>query len=168
MYSTKALGLLPSGPNRFIINNLVIIRLCIAHRASHRYRGGHGSNPVEASDFFLGFVCNCLSYFTTARITFTSILYPQTSSLNIWSLSWYKLHIFLYTAVPSILVTPSINFELVDELLLFLLVSLLFVGIAQCRYCFSCWWCCLLLLLPLLLAPVSDCFSVGAHTIFES
>ena len=31
-----------------------------------------GSNPVEASDFFLGFLCNCLSYFTTAKITFTS------------------------------------------------------------------------------------------------
>ena len=31
------------------------------------------SNPVDASDFFLGFVCNCLSYFTTAKITFTSI-----------------------------------------------------------------------------------------------
>ena len=31
------------------------------------------SNPIEASDFFLGFVCNCLSYFTTAKITFTSI-----------------------------------------------------------------------------------------------
>ena len=36
-----------------------------------------GSNPVEASDFFLGFICNCLSYFITARITFTCILYPQ-------------------------------------------------------------------------------------------
>ena len=32
-----------------------------------------GSNLVEASDFFLGFLCNCLSYFTTAKITFTSI-----------------------------------------------------------------------------------------------
>ena len=36
-----------------------------------------GSNPVEASDVFLGFLCNCLSYFITAKITFTSILYPQ-------------------------------------------------------------------------------------------
>ena len=34
-------------------------------------------NRSEASDFFLGFVCNCLSYFTTAKITFTSILYLQ-------------------------------------------------------------------------------------------
>ena len=31
-----------------------------------------GSNLVEASDFFLGFLCNCLSCFTTAKITFTS------------------------------------------------------------------------------------------------
>ena len=28
-------------------------------------------------DFFLGFLCNCLSCFTTAKITFTSFLYPQ-------------------------------------------------------------------------------------------
>ena len=30
-----------------------------------------GSNPVGTSDFFLGFIGNCLSYFITARITFT-------------------------------------------------------------------------------------------------
>ena len=36
-----------------------------------------GSNPVGASDFFLGFLCNCLSYFTTAKISFSVILYPQ-------------------------------------------------------------------------------------------
>ena len=29
-----------------------------------------------ASEFFLGFICNCLSY-TTAKISFNSILYPQ-------------------------------------------------------------------------------------------
>ena len=40
-----------------------------------------GSNPVGASDFFLGFICNCLSYFTTARITFTCILYPQCTHM---------------------------------------------------------------------------------------
>ena len=32
-----------------------------------------GSNPVGASEFFLGFLCNCFSYFTTAKISFTSI-----------------------------------------------------------------------------------------------
>ena len=31
-----------------------------------------GSNPVGASECFLGFICNCLSYFTIAKITFTS------------------------------------------------------------------------------------------------
>ena len=31
-----------------------------------------GSNPVGASEFFLGFNCNCLSCFTTAKISFTS------------------------------------------------------------------------------------------------
>ena len=36
-----------------------------------------GSNPVGASDFLLAFICNCLSYFITARITYTCILYPQ-------------------------------------------------------------------------------------------
>ena len=30
-----------------------------------------GSNPSGASEFFLGFLCNCLSDFITARITFT-------------------------------------------------------------------------------------------------
>ena len=30
-----------------------------------------GSNPVGASEFFLGFICNSLSYFMTARITCT-------------------------------------------------------------------------------------------------
>ena len=29
-----------------------------------------GANPVEASEFFLGFICNCLSYFTTVKISF--------------------------------------------------------------------------------------------------
>ena len=32
-----------------------------------------GSNPVGASEFFLGFICNYLSYFTTAKIPFTCI-----------------------------------------------------------------------------------------------
>ena len=31
-----------------------------------------GSNPVGASEFFLGFICNFLSYFTTAKFSFTS------------------------------------------------------------------------------------------------
>ena len=30
-----------------------------------------GSNPVGDSEFFLSFICNCLSFFTTVRITFT-------------------------------------------------------------------------------------------------
>ena len=32
------------------------------------------SNPVGASELFLGFICNCLSYFITARITFNYML----------------------------------------------------------------------------------------------
>ena len=50
-------------------------------RASHRYREVMGSNPFGASEFFLGFICNCLSYFMTARDTFTFILYPQCSHM---------------------------------------------------------------------------------------
>ena len=46
-----------------------------------------GSNPVGASEFFLGFVCNCLSYFTTAKISFTSI------SSNFWIL-WRSPFLF--------------------------------------------------------------------------
>ena len=37
---------------------------------------GFNGIPLKP-DFFLGFLCNCLSCFTTAKITFTSILYPQ-------------------------------------------------------------------------------------------
>ena len=33
-----------------------------------------GSNPVGASELFLGFICNCLSYFRTAKISFTSTI----------------------------------------------------------------------------------------------
>ena len=53
----------------------------VYHSQSVEHRTGitevMGSNPVETSEFFLGFICNCLSYFTTAKISFTSILYPQ-------------------------------------------------------------------------------------------
>ena len=51
------------------------------HSASHRYREVMGSNPFGASEFFLGFICNSLSYFMTARDTFTFILYPQCSQM---------------------------------------------------------------------------------------
>ena len=47
-------------------------------RALHRYRGYHGSNISRWSlRFFSRFLCNCLSCFITARITFTCILSPQ-------------------------------------------------------------------------------------------
>ena len=48
-----------------------------------------GSNPVGASEFFRGFICNCLSYFTTVKISFTSILYLQfTHMIFILYTSW--------------------------------------------------------------------------------
>ena len=36
-----------------------------------------GSDSVGASEFILGLLCNCLSCFTTSKITFTCILYPH-------------------------------------------------------------------------------------------
>ena len=50
-----------------------------------------GPNPVEASEFFLGFICNCLSYFTTAKITFPVLFFIRSSL--IWSLSYTPHHI---------------------------------------------------------------------------
>ena len=49
---------------------------------------------VGASEFFLGFICNCFSYFTTAKISFTAILYPQfTHMIFITYTSHHSLHI---------------------------------------------------------------------------
>ena len=42
-----------------------------------------GSNPVGASEFFLGFICNCSSYFTTARSTFTPNLFLLSKYSNV-------------------------------------------------------------------------------------
>ena len=56
-----------------------------------------GSNPVGASDFFLGFICGCLSYFTSAKISFTSILCLILSICRI-DLS---LHLMLLTLITK-------------------------------------------------------------------
>ena len=42
-------------------------------------------NPVEASDFFLDFLCNCFSCFITVTITFTSIKLCLHKSLGIYT-----------------------------------------------------------------------------------
>ena len=52
-----------------------------------------GSNPVEASEFFLRFICTCSSYFTTVKISFTSILYPQFTHDHIHFTSRSNTHI---------------------------------------------------------------------------
>ena len=50
--------------------------------------------PVGASEFFLGFICIYLSYFTTARITFTCILYPQCTPMIFFIYtSYHSLHV---------------------------------------------------------------------------
>ena len=36
-------------------------------------RSSSNLNPAGASEYFLGFLCHCLSSFTTAKITFTCI-----------------------------------------------------------------------------------------------
>ena len=38
-----------------------------------------GWNPVEATSFFLGFICSCFKCFVTARSSFTCILYLKFS-----------------------------------------------------------------------------------------
>ena len=42
-----------------------------------------GSNPVRASEFFLGFICNCLSYFILTKITFTCTIHCFTNVARI-------------------------------------------------------------------------------------
>ena len=44
-----------------------------------------GLNPVGASYFFLGCLCNCFSCFTIARITSGRILYKWKWSSQLWS-----------------------------------------------------------------------------------
>ena len=44
-----------------------------------------GFNPVGASEFLGGFICNRLSYFIPVRITFTCILYPQGTHMIIYT-----------------------------------------------------------------------------------
>ena len=59
----------------YAVTNKAFIDQSVEHRTG--IAEVMGSSPIEASEFFLGFICNCLSYFTTAKISFTSILYLQ-------------------------------------------------------------------------------------------
>ena len=70
-----------------------------------------GSNPVGASEFFLGFICNCLSYFTTAKISFTSILYPQFTHMIfiMYTSHQYTIYNNLYIISDMIIIN---NFHL--------------------------------------------------------
>ena len=67
----------------------------IAQSVEHRTNIAEvmGSDPVGASEFFLGFICNYLSYFTTVKISFTSILYPQFTHMIFIIYTSYSLHI---------------------------------------------------------------------------
>ena len=51
-----------------------------------------GSNSVEASEFFLGFLCNCLSCFTTVKISFTCQIACLQSKEMFLSLCTYMVH----------------------------------------------------------------------------
>ena len=61
-----------------------------------------GSNPIEALEFFLGFLCNCFGCFVTARITFTSILYPQCILWSYIISRFLCLHCYRYTCACSL------------------------------------------------------------------
>ena len=65
-------------------------------RASHRYRRGHGFESRWSLEFILGFICNCFSYFTTAKISFTSILYLQFTHIMIFITQTVLLLLLLF------------------------------------------------------------------------
>ena len=72
----------------------------IAQLVEH-HTGVMGSNPVGASEFFLGFICN---YLITARITFTCILLCCVLSMEdgFFSSSWQIYNnIYLHIAEHS-------------------------------------------------------------------
>ena len=75
-----------SSCNRYKLNsNLTCFQWgFIAQSVEHRTSIAEvmGSNPVGASEFFLDFICNCLSYFITARFTFTCVLYLQCTYMS--------------------------------------------------------------------------------------
>ena len=72
-------------------------------RASHRHRGGHGFESRSSLIIFLGFISNCLRYFTTAKISFTSFLYPQFTHIifiiytshHYYYYCYYELFVFV-------------------------------------------------------------------------
>ena len=49
-----------------------------------------GSNPVGALKIFLGFICNCLSYFTTAKISFTCT-YFAVKHILLTTVEWWTI-----------------------------------------------------------------------------
>ena len=53
-----------------------------------------GSIPIGASEVFLGFICNSLSYFISVRITFTFILLSAVHSCDP-----YNIHIIKEIAI---------------------------------------------------------------------
>ena len=89
-----------------IIVIIIIIEVkvifAVAKKAPKNIRGliGMKQRDPVTDFFFLGFVCNCLSCFTTAKITFTSILYPQ---LIIYYL--YHMHVVSIIIIIIIIIT---------------------------------------------------------------
>ena len=83
-----------------------------------------GSNPVRASEFFLGFICNCFyRYFTTAKISFTSIFHSIDflviipfffdmflyRFLSFLSYCFHFLFIFIYSSLFPCSIVPSFS-----------------------------------------------------------
>ena len=50
-----------------------------------------GSNPVGAWESFLGFICNCLSYYITVRIIFTHH-FKAIWWTSVWILYWISVY----------------------------------------------------------------------------
>ena len=84
----------------------VILDLSLLQKQSiittHKKSGLYMIKIIWVSEIFLGFICNCLSYFITAKITFTCILHPQcTNMIFIIYTSRHSLHVMDISLSPN-------------------------------------------------------------------
>ena len=73
--SADELPPLPEPEGTVLLRNLRQVSLVISCDEQGTLPSSEFLRLTEASEFFLGFLCNCFSCFPTARITFTGILY---------------------------------------------------------------------------------------------
>ena len=84
----------------------VILDLSLLQKQSiittHKKSGLYMIKIIWVSEIFLGFICNCLSYFITAKITFTCTLHPQwTNMIFIIYTSCHSLHVMDISLSPN-------------------------------------------------------------------